>query len=832
MTRPAVVTSTLRAARRLLLALLAVPLVLTGRASIALALTANAAPIISQTPSGLAWITVKDSNGIPLWNYELNIDDGGINSPDLFIWAPPAHALWTAYQSCCAIAIWIMEQALSFEWFTMLSGPAVQVGNVLHHFMTQVDLRIAAMSMAGLAVAWFAMRARYATAVYEFAAASIISALAVGAFANPVALVAGPDGLIMKARETALAAVSTTDASTPGLITAQDRGDAKSKEVVAGMVDVFVRGPHQYVNFGRPLVGTKCESTYNTALKAGPYGKDNDGLRNKVGECDTTAKAYADAPGPGMIADAASIWPAGAALIGFGVIVAASLFIAAAYACYRAALAVWDIVAGILPGGGRAALASTIAQIVQEAAMVFFILVFLVLYQLFIAYAMAPHDGQSIMKRFWLVDFIVVAGSVIAIRERRRIKMMGQRLAGALATRPAGSLNRPTERQPGHLLANAGRLGQARNLLPSRRGGGSLSASGAGEGAGAGFYSHFNNQQVLNVFQGAPAGEPPVAVGGGLGRRDAPAGYPGGHPGGRPTNGHAEHTLRYPDASAVRHGGDDVLDGEIVHRELGGRDRAALEGPGAPALPGGAGPDGPDPGSPSRLQDRLDASKPRVGLPSPAAARSAARLAIAGATGGISAVAVEGARQAASAGAGKVIERSAKRREVEAQLRDARGGSAGSGEVVRAQQPVRPPAGAGGSARGPVSGAGSVAGRAAPSAGVGGATAHSSPAPKAPAPKTPVTKTPVTKAPDAKAPVTKAPSTRAPVGRSAVEASSGRRAAPVGATRANPARAASPVTGARADGQGDAPVRSAKSDRAEARRKLQAAMAAQQSSRK
>lgn len=688
MTRPAVVERVRTHARRILLTLTAVPLLLVSHATVALALASDkVAPADSRAPQSLAWITVQDSHGVPLWSYELNIDDGGINSPDLFVYAPPAHYAWIAYQDGCAIGIWMIEQAISFGWFKLIATPAMAVGESLHAVMAQLDVRAAMLMLAGAVFGWFMMRGRYMSALYEMFAAAIIAALAVGVFANPVALVAGPDGLVMKAREAALAiavaqpknVLDARDASQnnhtrptgPQGDTAQERGDNASKTMVNQLVDTFVRGPHQYVNFGRALDGTKCENAYTQALKEGPYGKDNDGLRAKVGACDPAAKSYADAPGPGMVVDAMSVMPSGGAILGFGVVVAAILLVACLYACYRAVMAVIETPFGIIPGG-RAALASSVAQIIQETVMVFFILVFLAIYLVFIQTAMTPADGEPIMKRFWLVDTISFAGIIVAIRERRRIKAMGKRLRSWLLTRPDGSRIRESEHEAGRGLSTLAKLGQARNLLPRRHRGplpGPARVAASDEG------------------EEEPSKEL-VPVGGGSGQSGSPqqgrarrASWPGvSDP--RVVDGELmdEDPAPMPASSTI-------VDGELVHSEIESGQRPAIGA--GPSGPGG-GPGGPSAGGPAGggLRARLDAGKPRNALPSPAAAGAVARLAVAAATGGAAGVALEGAKQVAARAAGTVVAKSVQRRELEQRLSEA---SQGQGSQEHGGPPVRVP---------------------------------------------------------------------------------------------------------------------------------------------
>ena len=74
-------------------------LLMVVRVPSAAAAPVAAADTIGQTPPALAWIELKDSRGISLWNFEMSLDRGGITSPDKFFWASMTDACWGAYRS-------------------------------------------------------------------------------------------------------------------------------------------------------------------------------------------------------------------------------------------------------------------------------------------------------------------------------------------------------------------------------------------------------------------------------------------------------------------------------------------------------------------------------------------------------------------------------------------------------------------------------------------------------------------------------------------------------------------------------------------------------------
>ena len=102
-------------ARRLTAAATIAGLSILGGASAALAADPDGQKSLGQTPPALAWITLNDSRGISMWNYELSLDRGGVMSPDKFFWASVTDYCWGIYRSVVALALWFLDWVLSFS---------------------------------------------------------------------------------------------------------------------------------------------------------------------------------------------------------------------------------------------------------------------------------------------------------------------------------------------------------------------------------------------------------------------------------------------------------------------------------------------------------------------------------------------------------------------------------------------------------------------------------------------------------------------------------------------------------------------------------------------
>ena len=180
--------------------------------------SAAAAPIaaadkIGQTPPALAWIDLKDSRGISIWNFEMSLDRGGITSPDKFFWASITDACWGAYRSWCALSLWFLDWVLSFTWVQTIAAPLLSVGNAMQQVVTRLGLVPTFLTLTALLAGLWMLKGRHTTAIWEVGIACVIAALASGVFAQPVQMIAGQNGYIVKANQTGqeLAAALATE---------------------------------------------------------------------------------------------------------------------------------------------------------------------------------------------------------------------------------------------------------------------------------------------------------------------------------------------------------------------------------------------------------------------------------------------------------------------------------------------------------------------------------------------------------------------------------------------------------------------------------------------
>jgi len=435
-----------------------------GRASAAVALVpawlllhvtsafaADGSGQLGQTPPSLSWIQLEDSRGISIWKFELSLDRGGITSPDKFFWASITDACWGFYRSMVALALWFLDWVMSFGWLKVVATPMIAVGDAMQSVVQRIGAVPVLLTIAAVvAVAWM-MRGRWATGIFELAMALVIASLATGVFAQPVRMVAGDNGLIVQSQQWGLElSAALADQGAAGGTPEQLR-----KAQTGLLVDTFVRIPTQMINFGRVLDGGKCEGAYNDVVKAGPYGMESD-IRDKIGDCDSKLKDYADQPTASMALGSLVFMPASFVILLMSLILAGSVIAAGCYAIYQAVKAIVSLVTGLLPGGSRGSLMLTFAEAAISLVIILFTSVFLGIFLQVIQAMFRSGTGDAVPKTFVIVDVLLVVGIIIYLRQRKRFKEAAQRMAELLSKRPGPGV-KPT-RLPGPQTSGLGSM--------------------------------------------------------------------------------------------------------------------------------------------------------------------------------------------------------------------------------------------------------------------------------------------------------------------------------------------------------------------------------------
>lgn len=212
------------------------------------------------------------------------------------------------------------------------------------------------------------------------------------------------------------------------------------QQMSALLVDTFVRQPHQLINYGRSFEGGSCEEIYNEAVRMEPLPPDDRAPREHVRSCDEDAYSHADNPGPGHGMVIAALYPAGLLIVLLVVAIAISLFLAVMLALAQGLKAVVSLVAGVLPGRGRGMLLRNIADLIIALTLVAFTSIFASGFMTMIKAVFSSTGTYSwnLMMTLYLVDLLLMVGIIAIWRYHKAFRRAGERLAEAMASARPG----------------------------------------------------------------------------------------------------------------------------------------------------------------------------------------------------------------------------------------------------------------------------------------------------------------------------------------------------------------------------------------------------------
>ena len=551
--------SSKRWVRVLIRTLIAVAL-LTVLGNVVVAVAEDGAAL-GQTIPSLSWIQLTDSRGVNLWNYELAINfKADIFDPGTSVSAMFTEFLWKGYLGCTALSIWFLDWVLSFDWLAVIMGPLTAIGDALRDVIARFGLAPAFLMLAGLVGGVFVMRGKIARGIYEMLMGVLIVALSTTALANPLQLVAGPDGWIYQARDHTMELVGAMG----------DQAQTDQNAITSELITTFVRQPAQLISFGQILDGTSCEGTYTDVVASGPYGYDST-IRDKVKECSSSAGAYAETPNGGMVTSALIQSPAGLVVLLIAILIGGTVMLSLVTTVLAALKAIINLVLAVLPGGARRPLAHAFAEVFIGIAVFVFAMFFLGVYLMVIQSVFRAHDGEP-SKAFVIMLIVMGLGLIAFLRYRRALKAATNRLTEWMSKPPGGAAPRPLA-APGqgpHLMKAASLYG-AGKVLSSAKGRQALKNTAA-VGAAALTGNPALAGRVL--FNSATAKRAGAAMGRAMAPKNAPR-TPTADNGGyvafsgratRPPTSSAPHTSAHPTVHPTSRTVEDdtVIEGVIV----------------------------------------------------------------------------------------------------------------------------------------------------------------------------------------------------------------------------------------------------------------------------
>jgi hypothetical protein len=375
---------------------------------------------------GLFNIGLADTHGISVWSFNLALNVGNRLNPGdtaMLLWSSLMQAWWENYRLVMATMIWMLDWVLSMEWVDWLMTPLRGFSRIMRICMDTVGLMPLMLAILAAIVTYWLLRGRYAGGIVELLIGVSIAALATGALADPMEVIAGPEGLIFQSRDAGwdIATAIATD----GRVMAGDQ-ETMRKGTSAALVDTLIRAPHQLLNYGQILDGGPCEKAYDAAV-----GKDD--ARDQVGNCDPALKAWADNPDAQKAMSVAMLAPSAYFFGAFALALVTLVVVAVLGAGWSAVKLIPQLVLGVVSGGARAGLFKTFANVAFAMCMVALSTIFCVAWMKMLLAFFGATGSVPWIIRIVLLDLMLIVGVVAAFILRRKVKKSLHRVAARLA---------------------------------------------------------------------------------------------------------------------------------------------------------------------------------------------------------------------------------------------------------------------------------------------------------------------------------------------------------------------------------------------------------------
>lgn len=410
----------------------------------------------SRSPSAfLPGFDLEDSRGVKMgWFIDLDIDEGGVSNWSGFLAFAVTNGLWVIYIYQISLLLFFAKTILGMEWLEWITPPITDVANSIESFIGSIGWVPLFGVIAGLMAAVVAIKGATIRALGQIAIAMVVAALVTGVLSNPLSLLTGEDGALMKSQEYGSeAAVVLVDPEAAS-------GDSDlnvDNAIVAPLIDIFVRQPHQVLSFGQIIDGTDCEEKYTEAVQGDKSKmgiKDGADPRGPMGDCHKPLKEWADNT---------SMLSAGLAALVLSSNNVLTLFLGGLLALmvWSALMSMWEAIkfmftspGGVFSAGARGLAWRNISHAGLECVYVVLFLVFIAVYINMTRDFLENVATQDYVIRQIIVDILLLIGVIIAFVMRRKLKKQGNRMGDALNEMTGGG-SRPAPVQASPFKAMA-----------------------------------------------------------------------------------------------------------------------------------------------------------------------------------------------------------------------------------------------------------------------------------------------------------------------------------------------------------------------------------------
>ncbi|MFI5541851.1 hypothetical protein ACIA5H_36325 [Nocardia sp. NPDC051900] len=358
---------------------------------------------------GISWMHIRDSYGVPLASYAFATDHGGVLNPSSTILWSVLGFEFIGYIAIVTTAIWLIGNALSFEWLNMFGSALTGVADRLTVQIATPMLLTTAATIGAFCVAWFLLRGYHAKAVLQIVTMLGVAILGPAFLAEPLGDVLSSNGLLAKGRDLGISVAAGLNGDT------NPNPNQMVTTMQEALADNFARRPVQVWNFGHVVdEQPACRAAWSAGMAEG----DDDRVRMGMQRCgDYAAYAKAQNPSMGQAGTGLMLLICGGTLLAFAVMLGIRVIKAALDTIYHGFMSIFGFAAGgFVYGPTQTFLIRNLVDGFVAAARMTAYTIFLGIYVLFMGNLFAQAKGQT-------MAVIVIAGTVeiVATAQLKRL---------------------------------------------------------------------------------------------------------------------------------------------------------------------------------------------------------------------------------------------------------------------------------------------------------------------------------------------------------------------------------------------------------------------------
>lgn len=403
-------------------------------------ITAQAAHASWLLPEGTEF---TDSHGVPIERFAaINVNAGDIWTPAKVIANFIVQLVWVIQYYVATAIIWLFSFMLSFEWVSWLATPFNALASWMQGELSGIGWIPFALTIAALVGGAAILFGKTSAGIWEIVVALVMSVLAVGILANPVATLTATGGMLDKAQEwggSLAGAIVVDDTQTSTDV------DTMSAAVTSQLVDVFIRVPHQVISYGMVLPDN-CQEPYTQAMSVSdPVTGIFSGTYATLSNClPDFAKSVSDNPG-GLNIMFAFINAGGVfTLLIFALAITALLMVSVFFFLVAAVKSMFLVYLAILPVN-REPLWRSISDSIMGLISLIVMTCLLSLYLKLTTWIMTASGGIPHNFRMLLLSILLTIMVVLIWRARKATLKAGRMAAGPLSRLGLGMKSAPKD---------------------------------------------------------------------------------------------------------------------------------------------------------------------------------------------------------------------------------------------------------------------------------------------------------------------------------------------------------------------------------------------------